>query len=171
MMSVFFFQAEDGIRDLTVTGVQTCALPILYAEMSDRVVANLLYRVKDNDLGILARVGQPVPVEDGLFRVAIDIQIPMLALTLLPQGEEESVGGFDVYIVVGNKDNDMSDVAQQSHQVRVPKARMNDLAGKYYTYTLELLIERGLNKISLGVVDQISSTSGFTREQIIAQNR
>src|SRR5256886_12142287 len=27
----FFFQAEDGIRDLTVTGVQTCALPILPA--------------------------------------------------------------------------------------------------------------------------------------------
>src|SRR5256886_8307680 len=25
---LFFFQAEDGIRDLTVTGVQTCALPI-----------------------------------------------------------------------------------------------------------------------------------------------
>src|SRR5256886_5672504 len=28
----FFFQAEDGIRDLTVTGVQTCALPILRLE-------------------------------------------------------------------------------------------------------------------------------------------
>src|SRR6266478_4213627 len=28
-MVFFFFQAEDGIRDLTVTGVQTCALPIL----------------------------------------------------------------------------------------------------------------------------------------------
>src|SRR2546430_9976172 len=26
----FFFQAEDGIRDLTVTGVQTCALPIFF---------------------------------------------------------------------------------------------------------------------------------------------
>jgi len=26
---VFFFQAEDGIRDKLVTGVQTCALPIL----------------------------------------------------------------------------------------------------------------------------------------------
>src|SRR2546429_4269375 len=25
----FFFQAEDGIRDVAVTGVQTCALPIL----------------------------------------------------------------------------------------------------------------------------------------------
>ena len=27
---LFFFQAEDGIRDYDVTGVQTCALPILY---------------------------------------------------------------------------------------------------------------------------------------------
>src|SRR5690606_39691824 len=26
---IFFFQAEDGIRDFHVTGVQTCALPIL----------------------------------------------------------------------------------------------------------------------------------------------
>ena len=25
---IFFFQAEDGIRDRLVTGVQTCALPI-----------------------------------------------------------------------------------------------------------------------------------------------
>src|SRR5256885_3743582 len=28
MVCVFFFQAEDGIRDYKVTGVQTCALPI-----------------------------------------------------------------------------------------------------------------------------------------------
>src|SRR5215475_1208527 len=29
----FFFQAEDGIRDFHVTGVQTCALPILEGEV------------------------------------------------------------------------------------------------------------------------------------------
>src|SRR3989475_13287184 len=29
----FFFQAEDGIRDLTVTGVQTCALPIFWRRL------------------------------------------------------------------------------------------------------------------------------------------
>src|SRR5688572_31057865 len=31
MLLYFFFQAEDGIRDLTVTGVHTCALPICSA--------------------------------------------------------------------------------------------------------------------------------------------
>src|SRR2546430_5820154 len=34
----FFFQAEDGIRDLTVTGVQTCALPISAVDVSVHLV-------------------------------------------------------------------------------------------------------------------------------------
>src|SRR5256884_5855587 len=33
----FFFQAEDGIRDVAVTGVQTCALPILVDNMAVRL--------------------------------------------------------------------------------------------------------------------------------------
>src|SRR5690606_39964348 len=33
----FFFQAEDGIRDFHVTGVQTCALPILAEEAPHRL--------------------------------------------------------------------------------------------------------------------------------------
>src|SRR5438034_10401651 len=37
----FFFQAEDGIRDHCVTGVQTCALPILAAERTSASVVDL----------------------------------------------------------------------------------------------------------------------------------
>src|SRR2546429_724491 len=36
----FFFQAEDGIRDVAVTGVQTCALPILSATVLSGSVTN-----------------------------------------------------------------------------------------------------------------------------------
>src|SRR5256885_5903676 len=35
----FFFQAEDGIRDYKVTGVQTCALPIFVGRARRRAVA------------------------------------------------------------------------------------------------------------------------------------
>src|SRR5690554_7594380 len=35
-MNNFFFQAEDGIRDADVTGVQTCALPILSRDIEKR---------------------------------------------------------------------------------------------------------------------------------------
>src|SRR2546425_12795097 len=37
-LSIFFFQAEDGIRDKLVTGVQTCALPISARAHGIRVV-------------------------------------------------------------------------------------------------------------------------------------
>src|SRR5256886_11713072 len=40
----FFFQAEDGIRYLTVTGVQTCALPIW-----PRLPANVVRRPRRRD--------------------------------------------------------------------------------------------------------------------------
>src|SRR5437762_4104990 len=43
---IFFFQAEDGIRDTSVTGVQTCALPILHEDHKAPIVAvNLWYHV------------------------------------------------------------------------------------------------------------------------------
>src|SRR2546422_4319364 len=35
----FFFQAEDGIRDVAVTGVQTCALPISLTQLLHHVIA------------------------------------------------------------------------------------------------------------------------------------
>src|SRR5207245_7635140 len=46
----FFFQAEDGIRDATVTGVQTCALPIFGVERANRGLA----------IGAFPRVGQTI---------------------------------------------------------------------------------------------------------------
>src|SRR5258708_40131179 len=36
-MLCFFFQGEDGIRDDLVTGVQTCALPILYKSTDEGI--------------------------------------------------------------------------------------------------------------------------------------
>src|SRR2546429_3848003 len=39
----FFFQAEDGIRDVAVTGVQTCALPI-FGEIFGPVLVSMTFR-------------------------------------------------------------------------------------------------------------------------------
>src|SRR5256885_10824651 len=57
ILSFFFFQAEDGIRDYKVTGVQTCALPILRAATTAeqagaayRVAARLLDRAARKNL-------------------------------------------------------------------------------------------------------------------------
>src|SRR2546430_3062022 len=53
----FFFQAEDGIRDLTVTGVQTCALPILAAQVQMSVYAIADHRTQVDASGQLTLAG------------------------------------------------------------------------------------------------------------------
>src|SRR5437763_16163095 len=65
----FFFQAEDGIRDTSVTGVQTCALPIFPSfdpflqghRRRDRLVDRSRYKQVYKDQGWLA----PVVLLDG----------------------------------------------------------------------------------------------------------
>jgi len=140
-----------------------------FAEMSDRVIANLLYTTRSNDLHIVARMGRPRVTDDGLFRVPVEVQIPMETLTFIPQGDAQ-VGGFDVYVVVANKDGDMSDVARKTSPITIPAADLQKTKGKYYTYELELLMEPGLNRLSIGVIDNVTNTTGFARDQIIAQD-
>jgi VWFA-related protein len=165
-----YLEVKVKQKGLIVRNRQTFVEKSMFAEMSDRVIANLLYKGKDNDMKILARVGTPRPTEDGYYQVPMDIQIPMESLTLLPQGDSEYVGGFEIYVAVADKDSDMSDVSRKTHQVRVSAADMKNITGKYYTYTLDMLMARGLNKISVGVVDSVSNETGFAREQIIAQD-
>src|SRR2546430_3819683 len=50
----FFFQAEDGIRDLTVTGVQTCALPILRTISSAPRSSSKCARVLQPGIGMIS---------------------------------------------------------------------------------------------------------------------
>src|SRR2546430_2706924 len=69
---VFFFQAEDGIRDLTVTGVQTCALPILAGGALGLLLARFGITL------IVKVLGDRIPA---FMQITLDI--PVLAFTLL----------------------------------------------------------------------------------------
>src|SRR3989442_10327749 len=77
--SSFFFQAEDGIRDADVTGVQTCALPISFRFMEKRSVNPRDRRAVLATVHDATRlVGRPI-----FFSMAIIILafIPVFALT------------------------------------------------------------------------------------------
>src|SRR3989449_10814584 len=77
-MFFFFFQAEDGIRDVAVTGVQTCALPI-----SDAL--ELAARLADEPADVLGqRVGL---AHEGPELLCDDRQHALGALRDPPEGE------------------------------------------------------------------------------------
>src|SRR5882762_11803471 len=62
----FFFQAEDGIRDSSVTGVQTCALPISWHAARPGVQMKLL--AQDDELYVFAESRDRVAKERSMRR-------------------------------------------------------------------------------------------------------
>src|SRR2546430_13069935 len=62
----FFFQAEDGIRDLTVTGVQTCALPICNPVVEAAAAARERISRSGGDRGFRYRVHGVDRADDAL---------------------------------------------------------------------------------------------------------
>src|SRR5216683_5332331 len=77
MCCFFFFQAEDGIRDLIVTGVQTCALPISYvlrkigpARATALFVTGLRIDAKRaHEVGLVERLVEPSDLDAAVGRV------------------------------------------------------------------------------------------------------
>src|SRR2546430_3418805 len=78
----FFFQAEDGIRDLTVTGVQTCALPICTIERI-YCVADLVEKAHKDGHRVVVVLSAMSGETDRLIRLAHEV-------TLLPDDRERS---------------------------------------------------------------------------------
>src|SRR5207244_7875273 len=85
----FFFQAEDGIRDDLVTGVQTCALPILLLRVlqehaferlgSSRTLRTNIRLVAATHRDLLAMVQQGTFREDLYYRLNIfPLTVPLL---------------------------------------------------------------------------------------------
>jgi VWFA-related protein len=160
---------KNNPNKYTIRSRQTFVEKSTFAEMNDRVIANLLYQSHANDLKIQTKAGQPQPQDEDTFRVPVEVQIPMDSLTLLPQGDEYA-GGFDLFVVVSNKDGDMSDVARKTQQIHVPAAEQAKIHGKYYTYSMELIMEPGPGKISVGVIDQVSNETGFANIPVLVKD-
>src|SRR5690554_7450779 len=76
MYMFFFFQAEDGIRDADVTGVQTCALPILHggiqATLMDEAAAWVVFvclKTAGLTTELTTRYLKPVYIENGQITI------------------------------------------------------------------------------------------------------
>src|SRR5689334_24257018 len=88
LMPFFFFQAEDGIRDGTVTGVQTCALPI-----SLPYHAGLEPQVRARNQAAFVASEEMVMVATVAFGMGIDKpDVRFVAHVGIPRSEERRVG-------------------------------------------------------------------------------
>src|SRR5256884_3417970 len=77
----FFFQAEDGIRDVAVTGVQTCALPIFAVTLYRVILGSIIGAVPAVAVGLLMAMFRPVRI---FFDPLIAVLFPIPKIALMP---------------------------------------------------------------------------------------
>src|SRR5947208_6220876 len=94
----FFFQAEDGIRDDLVTGVQTCALPILDPELDADVPALAAHQRVDHGIHVPALAVQQQQPPD------VATELELFEQALLAQAEQADREGAREPARVGRPD-------------------------------------------------------------------
>src|SRR3712207_1517712 len=92
-MFFFFFQAEDGIRDIGVTGVQTCALPIFAT--TTQVVDRTGYTLQNRTYGLSATQTLNELIADVTYFQAGHNQHVGLAGNITSGGFLRSYGGYE----------------------------------------------------------------------------
>src|SRR5438270_6015396 len=119
----FFFQAEDGIRDLTVTGVQTCALPIFTAE-SDGIGKGTTFTIT---LPLLAVRVEPAE----LHQLRGKPEMPKLnGLKVLVVDDDDEAGSL-VALVLGQLGADAQAVTSVAAAVKMLRSFQADVVVSY----------------------------------------
>lgn len=154
-------------KNLVVRSRRSFVEKSLYTEVSDKVIANVLYSSEENDLGIVVTTGQARAVGDDRFTLPLEIRIPMDKLAFIPTGGGMR-GGFSVFLVVADERGDMSDVQQQSHPMTLTEEDAKNLTGKHYTYSVDLLMKKGRNRISVALVDEATKQIGYATREVLA---
>lgn len=139
-------------------------------QVGDSVIANLVHPVSQGDIPVTLKIGVPEPAGKGAYKVMLDVSFPTSGITALPDGDKVS-GGFTIYIAAGSPAGSLSPVAKRTEALRVPPDTYRAMVAQQYPLVLhsQVMIGKGENILSVGVVDQLTNTSGFARTKVFAE--
>ena len=131
------------------------------SEMAERVTSNV-QSAQLNDLGISVQVAGDITTEGDKRRVPVHVLIPARNITVAAEGEVLT-GGFSVYICSAGGKSEPSDVTRRTHEIKWPPSALDQLGDRNMTYAMEVVLEKGRDLISVGVLDHRSQATGFSK--------
>ena len=132
------------------------------SQMNDRVTANLFDRIGGSSIPVLVTFGELKSIGRKRWSVPIKVRVPIAALMTRPEGRGQA-GEFSVYVVTGSSVGVMSEVQRRSQPFRIPVADLQKAKTSHFTYDLTLQVDATADRISVGVLDEVSKQFGLNR--------
>ena len=142
-------RSREGYRDKTVE-----------ARMSDGVMSALVFDVESNQMGIVLDRGSEQRRDDGYFLVPIKVRIPIGRLVMVPEADNH-VARVRVFVAAMDQKGDFSEVQQTTVPIEIPSAQVVAAMTKEFVYTVSLVMRPGLQKLGVGVRDDLGQASSF----------
>jgi hypothetical protein len=148
--------------DLRVRAKKSIVFRSAESEMAGRVTSNL-QSAQVNDLGISVQVAGEVTDEGDKRRVPVYVQIPARNITVSAEGDVLT-GGFSVYYCAAGGKTAASTVTRRSHEIRWTPETVQQLGDDgNITFSMKILLEKGQDQVSFGVLDHRSQATGFSK--------
>jgi len=133
--------------------------------MSERTTAMLNYDLDSNPLGLAMELGQPTPAQDGRYAVPIVVSIPIRNVTLIPQAEFH-LGRMKLFVSATDDRGRVAEVGDQPWAIEIPDVRYEEAQSMRFSHEVNLLMRPGLQRVAVGVRDEIGAVSSFVRTEI-----
>jgi VWFA-related protein len=124
--------------------------------MEDRVIATLFGNAPPSSFDVKVRLATPKLDEKKHYMIPITIEVPIAALTMLPDAANNSSGAFSVYTAWGGVIGGVSETHHETKQFTIAAADMEKAKQNHFTYQFNVASATPYLRIALGVYDEVS---------------
>jgi len=131
-------------------------------KMKDRVIASLFQEPAGAKIPITVAAGAAESQGRRHWHVPIHVQIPINALTTLPE-QGEHAGAFSVYVAWGGVLGEVSDATRQTQSFSISDMKAAEAKAGHFEYDLTLDVDDRTQNVVIGVTDEVSQEFGIRK--------
>jgi VWFA-related protein len=129
-------------------------------QMNDSTLAVLQFPFEQNPLAVHIEFGHTTARDDGFYLVPVQVKIPLGRVTLIPRDKTQEAS-LRLFFAAMDTDGNTSAVQQARVPISIPNGDVAKAKGKYYVYTVSLLMRPGDSRIAVGLRDEAAASSSF----------
>lgn len=149
-----------GRRDLVVRHREGYRDKSIEARMTDGTIAALHFAYESNPLSAQIRFSGTQPHQDRLYRVGVDVEVPIGSLVLVPRGDSHEAR-LRLFIAALDAEGDASPVQEVTVPISIPNDEVETARKQLYRYSLPLLMRPGPHRVAVGLRDELGGQEAF----------